>query len=45
MAVKLTLWPDADGLAELLTTVLVVALVTVSVRGVVVLLEKLASPV
>jgi hypothetical protein len=44
MAVKLTLWPDTEALTEAFTIVLVVALLTVSVRRVAVLLEKLASP-
>jgi hypothetical protein len=43
MAVKPTLWPDAEGLTEELTNRLVVAGVTVWVREAV-LLEKVGSP-
>jgi hypothetical protein len=44
VALKVTLWPDTDGLTEPLTAVLVAALFTIWVRGVVVLLEKVVSP-
>jgi hypothetical protein len=43
VAVKLTFWPDTDGLTEELTNVLVVALVTVCVREPV-LVENAESP-
>jgi hypothetical protein len=44
VAVKVTPWPDRDGLTDELTTVLVVAGATVCVSAAAVLLEKLVSP-
>jgi hypothetical protein len=44
VAVKVTAWPDADGLVEELTAVLVVALPTIWVRAVEALAAKLPSP-
>jgi hypothetical protein len=44
VAVKVTPWPDIDGLTEELTTVLVDAWATVCASAAAVLLEKLVSP-
>jgi hypothetical protein len=44
VAVKVTLWPTSDGLAEDTTAVVVAALPTVWVTGVEPLSVKLASP-
>jgi hypothetical protein len=44
VAVKVTAWPDIDGLAEELTAVLVLALPTACVRAVEALAAKLPSP-
>src|SRR5947199_387231 len=44
VAVKVTAWPDADGLADEVTVVVLFALVGVSVRVVEVLVLKLSSP-
>jgi hypothetical protein len=44
VAVKVTVWPNTDGLVELVTVVALVALFTVCVMATDVLLLKLLSP-
>src|SRR5947209_1592855 len=44
VAVKVTFWPEADGLAELAIAMLVLALLTVCVRAGEVLALKVLSP-
>ena len=44
VAVKVTVWPDTDGLAEEVTAVVVLALLTVWVNGEAVLLLALKLP-
>jgi hypothetical protein len=44
VAVKLTFWPDTEGLTEELTSVVVLALATVCIKLLAVLVLKLLSP-
>jgi hypothetical protein len=44
VAVKVTLWPDTDGLTEEVSVVVVLPMITIWARGAEVLVLKLASP-